>query len=155
MTISTPACLGAIFRKDGRTLAFVQRDKERLLALRQRRDPSATLVDVEKWFMQVEDEHLVGLSLAMNARDLDWALQEIEADGFTRGVDFVVTESPAGALDKPLPSWLSVEMKPVTFSEEQLAKMEPHFRKLAERQAPTMTAFYSFVPESEAVSPST
>jgi len=148
MTIPTPACLGVILRKCDRTLAFVQLDKERLLEVYRRRDPNATLADVERRYMAVEDEHLFGLSLAMNATDLYAAVKRIEEAGCIRGTDFVITSSPAQVVDNPLPTWLSVQMTPVSFSQQQLEAMQPHFRKLAETQPPTMTAFYSLAPDS-------
>jgi len=129
-------------RKNPLTQAFIQRGKAHLLSFYRRKDPDFTLADVEASVFQ--DEHLVGFSVAMNAWDLEKSILEIEQDGCVRSVDFVVTSSVEGVLDDPLPTWLSVELKPVIDSPEQLTAMDPVFREALERQSPRTTRFYSF-----------
>jgi hypothetical protein len=73
--------------------------------------------------------------------------QEKNPGTTSEGVDFVVTSHFEGVLDKPLPNWLSVEQRPVTFTPEQLSTMNPKLREVVERQAPRMASFYTYVSE--------
>jgi hypothetical protein len=144
MTIETPAYFGLITRKNQRTCAYIEQRRARLLSVFQEKDPSATSAEVDRFSAQ--DESLFGFSVAMNGNNLAEAVEEIERAGCVRGVDFVVTSHFEGVLDKPFPSWLSVEQRPVTFTPEQLSTMDPKLRELVERQAPRMASFYTYVP---------
>ena len=107
MSIDTPGMFGIIARKSARTTAFIDRERFRILRFRQRREPDLSMTDVDASLNQ--DDHLIGFSVAMNGSDLSLTIEEIEQGGCTRGLDFVVTSSVEGVLDKPLPAWLSVE----------------------------------------------
>ena len=107
MPVDTPAMLGIIARKNERTKAFIDRERSKILRFRQRREPDISIADVDATLDQ--DDHLIGLSLAMNGSDLALAIDELEQEGCKRGRDFVVTSSAEGVLDTPLPAWLSME----------------------------------------------
>ena len=108
------------------------------------KNPSGALEGVDRFSAQ--DESLFGFSVAMNGNNLAEAVEEIERAGCVRGVDFVVTSHFEGVLDEPLPNWLSVEQRPVTFTPEQLSTMIPKLREVVERQAPRMASFYTYIP---------
>lgn len=146
MTIQTPAFFGLIARKNERTLAYIEQRRSRLMAALRKKDPNATLEDVDRF--SVHDEFLFAVSVAMYGNNLAQAVEEIELAGCVRGVDFVITSHFDGVLDKPLPSWLSVENRLVALSPEELSKMDPMLRKAIERQPPRMVSFYTFVPGS-------
>jgi hypothetical protein len=147
MTIETPAYFGLITRKNERTCAYIEQRRARLLSAFREKNPGATLEGVDRF--SVQDESLFGFSVAMNGNNLAQAIEEIERAGCVRGVDFVVTDHFEGVLDKPLPNWLSVEQRPVTFTPEQLSKMNPKLREVVERQAPRMASFYTYVSEAQ------
>jgi len=147
MTIETPAYFGLIVRKSERTLAHIDQRRSRLLSAFREKNPNATLEDVDRF--SVQDEFLFAFSVAMNGNNLAQAIEEIERAGCVRGVDFVVTSHFEGVLDKPLPNWLSVEDRPVTFTPEQLSQMNPTLRQAVERQPPRMVSFYSFSPAAQ------
>lgn len=107
MSIDTPGMFGIIARKNERTKAFIDRERARILRFRQRREPHISMADVDASLNQ--DDRLIGFSVAMNGADLSLTIEELEQDGCTRGLDFVVTSSMEGVLDTPLPAWLSVE----------------------------------------------
>jgi hypothetical protein len=144
MTIETAAYFGLITRKNERTCAYIEQRRARALSVFREKNPSGTLEGVDRF--SVQDESLFGFSVAMNGNDFAQAIEEIERAGCVRGVDFVVTSHFEGVLDKPLPNWLSVEQRPVTFTLEQLSTMNPKLRELVERQAPRMASFYTYVP---------
>jgi hypothetical protein len=58
----------------------------------------------------------------MNGRDLDLAMQQLEADGAVRGVDFVPTASGHGIIG-PHPDWLVMELSETGNPPEVEAKM--------------------------------
>ena len=147
MTIETPAYFGLITRKNVRTCAYIEERRARLLSVFREKNPSATLEDVDRFSLQ--DESLFGFSVAMNGNNLAQAIEEIERAGCVRGVDFVVTSHFEGVLDKPLPNWLSVEQRPVTFTPEQLSTMDRKLREVVERQDPRMASFYTYVLEAQ------
>jgi uncharacterized protein YpbB len=144
MTIETPAYFGLIARKNERTCAYIEQRRARLRSVVAEKNPGETLEGIDRF--SVQDESLFGFSVAMNRNNLEQAIEEIERAGCVRGVDFAVTSHFEGVLDKPLPSWLSVEQRPVTFTPEQLSKMKPKLREVVERQAPRMVSFYTYVP---------
>src|SRR5271167_4773546 len=141
MTIETPAYFGLITRNNERTCAYIELRRARLLSVFGENNRSGALEGVDRF--SVQDESLFGFSVAMNGNNLAQAIEEIERAGCVRGVDFVVTSHFEGVLDKPLPNWLSVEQRPVTFTPEQLSTMNPKLREVAERQAPRMASFYT------------
>jgi hypothetical protein len=147
MTIETPAYFGLITRKNERTCAYIEQRRARLLSVFREKNPSATLEDIDRFSLQ--DESLFGFSVAMNGNNLAQAIEEIERAACVRGVDFVVTSHFEGVLDKPLPNWLSVEQRPVTFTPEQLSTMDPKLREVVERQVPQMASFYTYVSEAQ------
>jgi hypothetical protein len=147
MTIETPAYFGLIARKNERTRAYIEQRRARLLSVFREKDPSATFEGVDRF--SVQDESLFGFSVAMNGNNLAQAMEEIERAGCVRGVDFVVTSHFEGVLDRPLPNWLSVEQRPVTFTAEQLSTMAPKLREVVERQVPRMASFYTYVSEAQ------
>jgi hypothetical protein len=142
--IETPAFFGLIARRNERTCAYIEQRRARLMSVFRKRNPSATLEEVDRF--SVHDEFLFGLSVAMNGNDLARAIEEIERAGCVRCVDFVVTSHVDGVLDKPLPNWLSVEIRPVTLTPEQLSEMNPMIREAVARQPPRMAWYYTFVP---------
>jgi hypothetical protein len=144
MTIETPSYFGLIARKNERTCAYIEQWRALLLSVFRERNPSATLEGVDRF--SVQDDSLFGFSVAMNGNNLAQAIEGIERAGCVRGVDFVVTSHVEGVPDKPLPNWLSVEQRPVTFTPEQLSAMNPSLREVVERQAPRMASFYTYVP---------
>jgi hypothetical protein len=144
MAIETPGFFGLIARKNERTCAYLEQRSARLLSVFRKKNPGATLEEVDRF--SVQDEFLFGFSVAMNGNDLARAIEEIEQAGCVRGVDFVVTSHFDGVLDKPLPKWLSVEGRPVTPTPDELSKMSPIVREAIERQPPQMASFYTFVP---------
>src|ERR1700683_5389403 len=145
MTIETLAYFGLIARKNERTCAYIEQRRARLLSVFREKNPNAALEGVDRF--SVQDESLFGFSVAMNGNNLAQAVEEIERTGCVRGVDFVVTSHVEGVLDRPLPTWLSVERRPVTFTPEQISTMNPKLREVVERQAPRMASFYTYVSE--------
>jgi hypothetical protein len=143
MAIQCPPCFGIMVRKNSRTQPFIERSKAHLLNFLRRKDPGVTQTDLEDACFQ--DEHLFASTVAMNSWNLEESILAIESEGCVRGVDFLVTSSHEGVLDDPLPSWVSVELRQVTVSREQLASMDPIFREALERQGPKMARYYSFV----------
>jgi hypothetical protein len=146
MTIETPAYFGLIARNNDRTCAYIEQRRARLLSAFREKDSNATLESVDRF--SVQDESLFGFSVAMNVNNLSQAIKEIERAGCVRGVDFVVTSNLEGVLDKPLPNWLSVEQRPVTFTPEQLSAINPKLREIVERQTPQTVSFYEYVSEA-------
>lgn len=132
MTVETPAFFGLVLRKNERTCAYIGQRRSRLISAFREKHPDATLEDVDRF--STHDEFLFAFSVAMNGKNLAQAVEEIERAGCVRGVDFVVTSHSEGVLDKPIPKWICVENRPVTFTAEQLSNINPLLREAIERQ---------------------
>lgn len=94
MPVQTPACLGLILLKNERTRAYIE--QRIAIELKIRSDAREHLE---------EDEHLIAFTIAMNGRDLEAAIGELESRGARCGIDFVATASPDGVLGD-VPAWL-------------------------------------------------
>lgn len=140
MSVDTPGMFGVIACKNERTKAFVDRERSRVLRFRQRREPDVSMDDVDGSLNQ--DDHLIGLSLAMNGADLSLAIGDLEREGCVRGQDFVVTSSVEGVLDTPLPAWLSMEEQSMGPLPESMAGMG---KATEEMWAKQRRKVYSFV----------
>lgn len=141
MSIDTPGMFGIIARKNERTKAFIDRERSRILGFRQRREPGVSIADVDASLSQ--DDQLIGLSLAMNGRDLFLAIDELEQDGCRRGQDFVVTSSVEGVLDTPLPAWLSMEEHSMGPLPDSMAGMGKATEEMWARQRRKVYTFVS------------
>lgn len=102
MTICTPGFFGLIVRKNERTRRFIEKEIEFIL----KHVPGANRENLN------EDQHLIGLSLAMSGAELQFSIDAIVDGGAARGEDFVVTSSVHGALE-PLPNWLAQVLVPI------------------------------------------
>jgi len=122
MTIACLSRYGVIFLKGESTLRSVER--------------------LKRWKSRVvEDDHLIGFSIASSGQDLEAANKTLREEGCTHGVDYVLTASDDGVLD-PLPSWLEVSLAPTGNPPELEATMEPEVRAMWER---TRQKVYSYV----------
>lgn len=90
MSIQLPGMYGLIVRRSPRTTAPLEEER-------------AGRPGLHAW--RNEDDHLVGLTMAMSYDDLQAACERWTARGLQEGVDFVKTVSLDGVIG-PLPSWL-------------------------------------------------
>jgi len=111
MPVYTPSCFGLILRKNERTRRFMEREIELL---------SKRFPDVRAHLN--EDEHLIGFSVAMNGRDLQSAIENLQGEAAVYGTDFVATSSPDGVLGEA-PDWLTVKVGRLAAAPEQLTKL--------------------------------
>lgn len=111
MSVYTPAFFGLILRRNERTRRFMEREIELL---------SKRFPDVRAHLN--EDEHLIGFSVAMNGRDLQSAIEDLEKENAVYGTDFVATSSDDGVLGEA-PDWLTVKVGRLVAAPEQLTKL--------------------------------